>query len=197
MDFAIFKNRRRISENEIDVPFDVAIAIILPPGYAFPRLRALDAVCIERILPADESAFSKEGPVGSDEDRNCLGSRAVGVGERHILGTEIVRLDRGAGRFAGSARGLVVEVVSKDGRGGIVAEERDRSFAAGHVQLLFVGSRLDMDHVAAASSIWNFVHRFLDCAAVAAAIRRDREIVRPDSTGGQDRAPQQTSHDHA
>ena len=61
MNAAVFKKRRRLPEDKINVTFDVAILEILPPAF-----------CVKRILPAEKTAIFEDNSIGFRQDRDGL-----------------------------------------------------------------------------------------------------------------------------
>src|SRR5215213_2682223 len=89
MNAAIFKNRRRLPENKIDVTFDVAIFKILPSVFG-----------VKRVLPAEESAIFENEPVGvrkhGDGLRAALtliGFEIEGIFKSQVFSVKIVPAD--------------------------------------------------------------------------------------------------------
>ena len=126
----------------------------------------------------------EDGPVAVDAERHGLADLSRRILERDVLGPEVVGPHLGAGAAGGADLATIrtpsagVEVVREDCLLRVLADERDVIFPRRHPDSLLVHPRLDADGAAPAVAERDRIHRILDGAEVAAAVRGDDQRPR-------------------
>ena len=78
MDGAIFKGRRTITKNKIDVTLDIAVLVILS-----------SAMREQGVLPTEKATVAKDDTIGIYISRDRLRSNTVSIFERDVLSAKI------------------------------------------------------------------------------------------------------------
>ena len=148
---AVFKDRRRGAEDEIDVTLDIAVFEIMTV-----------AINKQRILPTEEATIPKRSAIRVYKQRHCLRTHSKRILKRDVLGAKIIRVDERAERESRVARVLCAQFKGENGLVWIFTAKRDVTLTGAHSYLILINARLDSNHNCSIVVFGNVVQRGLD-----------------------------------
>jgi hypothetical protein len=174
---AVFKDRGRAAENEIDVALDVTVFEPLTP-----------AVYKQRVLPPEKAAIAKLSAVRIDEQSHRLRAGSERILKRHVFSAKLIGVNEGTEGESRISRLERTQSIGKNRLERIITAKRDEALARADADLLAIDTRLEVNHDSLTVVFRNVIDRFLDRTKVTRPIRGNNDLSRKRATAGHKKA---------